>query len=141
MTEKPPGPGLGDVWDYPYLWSREDAAGETEGRKHRPCALALLLRTADTGTEILLAPITSQSPADHRFAVEVPEIEKKRAGLDLHLPLWVVADEFNIDLPGKYFYFEPGGRIGSFSSQFLKTVQGVMIQAIKNRKAKHVSRR
>lgn len=141
MTDSPPGPVLGDVWHYPFLWSREAENGETEGRKHRPCALSLLHRTAHGETEILLVPITSQPPADERFAIEVPEIEKKRAGLDLHLPLWVIADEFNFDLPSRSFYFEPGGRIGMFSSQFIKTVQAVMIKAIKARKARRVRRR
>lgn len=141
MTDSPSGPALGDVWSYPFLWSRESARGETEGRKHRPCALALLLRAAEGETEILLVPITSQPPGDDRVAVEIPEIEKRRAGLDKHLPLWVIVDEFNSDLPSRSFYFEPGGRIGTFGSHFIKTVQRAMVEAIKARKAKRVRRR
>ena len=34
-------PRLGDVWSYPFLWKREERRGETEGHKHRPCALGI----------------------------------------------------------------------------------------------------
>ena len=73
-------PALGDVWLYPFLWSREAASGETEGRKHRPVALALLTRKVEGETEVLLVPITSQLSSGRAFAVEVPEIEKKKGG-------------------------------------------------------------
>ena len=40
-------PELGDVWLYPFLWSREAAHGETEGRKERPVSLLLLAYNAE----------------------------------------------------------------------------------------------
>ena len=76
------GPSVGDVWRYPFLWSREAAQGETEGRKSRPVALTLLTRNAAGELEVLMVPITSQPPRDARFALPVPDIEKRRAGLD-----------------------------------------------------------
>ena len=41
-------PRVGDVWNFPFLWKSEERCDETEGRKHRPCALVLLARL-DTG--------------------------------------------------------------------------------------------
>jgi len=96
---------------------------------------------ADGKAEVLLVPVTSQPSSGHPFAVEVPEMEKKRAGLDLHLRLWVICNEFNADFPADSYYFEPGGKIGSFSAPFTKTLQAVMIDAIKTRTAQRVTRR
>lgn len=140
MTD-PQRPALGDVWIYPFLWSREAARSETEGRKERPVSLVLLSRNAEGEVETLLVPITSQPSEGRAFAVEIPEIEKKRAGLDQHIRLWVIADEANTDVPARSFYFEPGNRIGGFSSPFVKKVQGVMIHAIRARKMYRAPRR
>lgn len=134
-------PRVGDVWRYPFLWSREAASGETEGRKPRPVALILVTRTAAGETEVLMAPITTQPPTADAFALEVPDIEKRRAGLDPHLRLWVVTEEVNADLPGRSFYFEPDGRIGAFSLPFTKAVQTRMIEALRGRRLIRVNRR
>ena len=133
-------PRLGDVWSYPFLWKREERRGETEGRKHRPCALVLLTEAVPGQQEVLLVPITSQPSEQNPLAVEVPEIEKKRAGLDIHLSLWVITQEYNFDCPKISYYFEEGGYIGSFSSQFTKVVQRRLISAIQSRKARSVNR-
>jgi hypothetical protein len=136
-----PFPSVGDVWRYPFLWSREAAAGETEGRKARPIAVTLLIRNAAGETEVLMVPITSQLPTDNPFAIAVPDIEKRRAGLDMQLPLWVVTDEANTDMPGQSFHFEPSARIGAFSSHFTKSVQARMIEALRARRLRRTSRR
>jgi hypothetical protein len=140
MAERPP-PAVADVWRYPFLWSREAARGETEGRKLRPVALTLVTRTAAGETEVVMVPITSQPPGADRFAIEVPDIEKRRAGLDPRLRLWVVTDEANTDLPERSFHFEPDGRVGAFSLQFTKAVQARMIEALRARRLKRVDRR
>jgi hypothetical protein len=140
MAERPP-PAVGDVWRYPYLCSREAARGETEGRKLRPVAMTLLTRNAAGETEVLMVPITSQPAEENPFVLEVPDLEKRRAGLDQRLRLWVVTDEANTDVPARSFYLEPDGRLGAFSLQFTKTVQALMIQALRSRKLKSTSRR
>ncbi|MCG8594564.1 MAG: hypothetical protein MI785_09375 [Kiloniellales bacterium] len=117
------------------------SCSETEGRKPRPCVLAILRRRSDGLTEVLLVPITSSAAyAGKAFAVEVPPLEKRRAGLDPKVPMWVIADEFNLDVPARSFYFEAGNKVGAFSSQFVKQVQAVMIKAIQSRQAKRVNR-
>ena len=131
MTDS--APRLGDVWRYPFLWSREAASGETEGRKVRPVVLALLVRNRAEELIVLMVPITSVPQSD-RYAVEVPEIEKRRVGLDAHMRLWIVAGEVNEDIPARSFYFESGNRIGQFSAQFTKQVQAIMIEALKARR-------
>lgn len=102
---------------YPYLWAREARRGETEGRKERPVAVGVRMPRPD-GDLVLFFPITTQQPEASRFAVEIPAMEKRRAGLDTDLRLWVVFDEFNTDIIGRSFYLEPEPPIGRFSKAF-----------------------
>jgi hypothetical protein len=53
-----------------------------------------------------------------RFTVEIPEIEKRRAGLDATLRLWIILDEYNQDTVGQSFYLEPEPPLGRFSKAF-----------------------
>ena len=102
---------------YPYLWARQARAGETEGRKERPVAVGVRIDRVD-GDLILLFPITTQEPEASRFSAEIPLIEKRRAGLDADLRLWIIFDEFNTDIVGRSFYLEPEPPIGRFSKAF-----------------------
>jgi len=67
---------------------------------------------------ILLFPITTKEPGPERFSAELPPIEKKRAGLDPTLRLWLIMDEFNTDVVGRSFYLEPDSPIGRLSKAF-----------------------
>ncbi len=102
---------------YPYLWARQARAGETDGRKDRPVAVGVRIVRPD-GDLVLFFPITSKEPEKARFAAEIPDIEKRRAGLDADLRLWIILDEFNSDRIGKSFYLEPEPPIGRFSKAF-----------------------
>lgn len=141
MTDRQSIPKVGDIWEYPYLWAWQADHGETEGRKARPCALTLVNRKQDKLTEVILVPITTKEPVTGSHFVEVPQIEKRRAGLDERLRLWVICEEFNSDMPERSYYFEPGGRIGAFSIKFTKQVQAELVRAIRARKSVRIFRR
>ena len=102
---------------YPYLWAREAHKGETEGRKERPVAVGVRLSRPD-GDLVLFFPISTKQPEPARFSAEIPAIEKRRAGLDTDLRLWIILDEFNTDRVGRSFYLEPEPPIGRFSKAF-----------------------
>lgn len=102
---------------YPYLWAREAHRGETEGRKDRPVAVGVRV-SRPSADLLLLFPITTKDPGPARFASEIPQIEKRRAGLDPDLRLWIIFDEYNTDLVGQSFYLEPDPPIGRFSKAF-----------------------
>ncbi|TWA28381.1 hypothetical protein FB007_12263 [Sinorhizobium medicae] len=70
------------------------------------------------GDLVLFFPITTKQPEQARFAAEIPAIEKRRAGLDADLRLWIILDEFNTDIIGRSFYIEPEPPIGRFSKAF-----------------------
>ena len=108
----------GAVIQYPYLWSREAARGETEGRKRRASAVAIRVARLGLPDLVILFPITTQQPQAGRLAAEVPAAEKKRAGLDSLIRQWLVLDECNEELiPGTH-YLTPDPPIGRFSKGF-----------------------
>ena len=108
----------GCIIPYPYLWAHEADRGETEGRKQRPVAVGVRLQRQD-GDALLLFPITTKEPSADRLAVEIPDIEKRRAGLDTTMRLWLILDEYNLDTVGTSYYLEPEPPIGRFSKAFL----------------------
>lgn len=116
---------------YPYLWAREARRGETEGRKERPVAVGVRMPRPE-GDLILLFPITTKQPEGARFAAEVPAIEKRRAGLDPDMRLWIILDEYNTDIVGRSFYLEPDPPIGRFSKAFFLPLLREFIARRKN---------
>jgi hypothetical protein len=108
----------GCVIRFPFLWVREAERGETEGRKPRPVAVGVRIARPKGEDLLVLFPITSQPPSPGRFAAEIPEMEKRRAGLDATLRLWIILDEYNQDTIGRSFYLEPEPPLGRFSKAF-----------------------
>lgn len=108
----------GAVIQYPYLWRREADRGETEGRKDRPVAVAARMLTRQGQDVVLVFPITSKMPDKSRIASEIPESEKRRAGLARDKRLWIILDEYNGDEIGKSYYLRNQRPIGSFSQSY-----------------------
>ncbi|NQV98355.1 MAG: hypothetical protein HQ483_01555 [Rhodospirillales bacterium] len=115
-------PVTGDVWSYPYLWNWQDQSGETEGRKQRPIVFSAVVKRSDGQTGLYILPITSQEPGEFREAIEVPQTEKRRAGLDQDIALWIILDEHNLDILEQSFYFESRKYIGTFSKAFISDI-------------------
>ena len=92
MALPEPEPGL--VISYSYLWRRERAAGEREGRKNRPCAIVLVIDARGGAKTVTVAPITHSRPPDLTVAIEIPPAIKRHLRLDAE-PSWIVLDDFN----------------------------------------------
>jgi len=119
----------GTVFRYSYLWLREANKGETEVRKERPVTVGVRIREQDGADILIVLPITSKMPESGRFVSEIPEIEKRRAGLDPALRLWIILDEYNGDRIGKSYYLLDREPLGQFSkSYFLPLVREFIIR-------------
>ncbi len=92
MRVPDPVPGL--VIRYSFLWSREAAAGSTEGSKDRPCAIIVAIKTEDGTVRAVVAPITHTPPENPADALEIPPDVSRSLGLDDALK-WIVYDELN----------------------------------------------
>jgi hypothetical protein len=115
-------PNPGQVFEYRYLWRWQKASGETEGRKPRPCCVAIVVQTDAGETMLFVAPITSKPPASGRIGLQVPVTEAKRAKLDQDAPLWVMVDELNADILERSYVLEDRVPRGSFSARFLDEI-------------------
>jgi len=95
-------PKVGQVVDHFFLWANEEAAGQVEGRKSRPCIIVAVEPRRETGhPRVTVVPVTSQAPRHGTSAVEIPTEIKTRLGLDRRRRAWVVADEVNVfEWPG-----------------------------------------
>ncbi|HEV2514655.1 MAG TPA: hypothetical protein VGV07_05365 [Devosia sp.] len=107
----------GAVISYSYLWERQADDGETEGRKERPSVVGVRM-PKPSGDVLVLFAITTKRPAPERWAVEVPEAEKRRVGLDVSLRQWIMLDEANQDVVGRSYYLTAGTPLGYFSAKF-----------------------
>ena len=91
MAIPTPEPGL--VISYAYLWDREAQDGQEEGRKDRPCVVALAVqRRQDGETWVTVLPVTHSPPRDAASAVEIPQAIKHQLGFD-DARSWVVVSE------------------------------------------------
>lgn len=129
----------GDIYYYPYLWKREGDHGETEGRKPRECAFIAKRVDSKGDTNLFILAITGSFDGKGD-AIEIPQIEKRRAGLETDKQLWVVIDEYNHDILGKSFYFIASNKCGAFSPAFTAYVFDRFLALSSKKKVRTVRR-
>ena len=131
-------PPQGSIIEYPYLWVSQRDGGETEGRKSRP--VCLVLRIADPEQAIhhlVLLAISSQPPREDQAALEIPDTERRRAGLSRYPRAWIVVSEYNYDIAERSWYLQPGNPpLGKFSGPFLREIAQAFKPTLTRRAAK-----
>jgi len=81
------------TFSYAHVWDYEAQSGQEEGRKDRPCVIALAVeRQQDGETLVTVLPVTHRPPDDLAAAVEIPRAVKKHLGLDDERS-WVAVSE------------------------------------------------
>lgn len=129
MALPEPKPGL--VVRYDYLWSREAAAGQEQG-KDRPACLVAAADSVVSPRYVVILPITHSPPSGDTVGVEIPHKVKRALGLD-DAPSWVIVSEHNVDEwpnaglspipghPGAFAYgFIPPGLFAQIKERFLE---------------------
>lgn len=131
-------PAQGSVIVYPYLWVTQRDAGETEGRKTRPVCLVLRLRDPKQDLHhLLLLAISSQPPRADQAALEIPDTERRRAGLSRYTRAWIIISEYNYDIAERSWYYEPNRPpLGAFSAPFLRDIAKALRTALTNAAAR-----
>jgi hypothetical protein len=124
------------VVNYPYLWRWQRDGGETEGRKDRPVCVVLAVRR-DEVTHLALFAISSRPPDGDHTAIEVPEIECKRAGLSEFKRAGVTTSEYNYDVAERSFYLDLDGPfLGRFSRSFMMQLASAVAPLFGKHKAR-----
>ena len=67
----------------------------------------------------MLVPLTTLEPENNPFALEVPEIELRRTGLDPSVRERVIANEYNFEAYMRTYYLEASALMGEFTSKRL----------------------
>lgn len=131
-------PPQGSVIYYPYLWAAQRDAGETEGRKSRPACLLLRVRDSKSGFHhLFLLGISSQPPQLDENALEIPDIERRRAGLTRYPRAWIVVNEYNYDIAERSYYYDPNeSPLGKFSGAFLREIAKAARTSLARRSAR-----
>jgi hypothetical protein len=107
MAIPTPEPGL--VISYAYLWDHEAQSGQEEGRKDRPCMIALAVeRQPDGETLVTVLPVTHRPPDNAAAAVEIPSAVKRHLGLDDARSWVVISDGDQFVWPGYDLRKTPG---------------------------------
>lgn len=114
-------------------------AAKPKAARFAPATVGVRISKPNGDDVLMLFPITSQQPQKDRFAAEIPDIEKRRAGLDVSIQLWIVLDEYNQDVIGRSFYLKPEPSLGYFSKAFLLPLLRKLIARRSKAKAVHRS--
>ena len=125
-------PRVGQVVDHHFLWVDEQATGQIEGRKSRPCLIIAVEHQEDAPPRITVLPITSQPPRRTAGAIAIPEAVKARIGLDRARPAWIVIDEANMFAwPGFDLVPQPDGGFvrGVITRGFFERVRAAVLRA------------
>ena len=131
MSQRAPG----SVLLYPYWW-RSDARRGVENPKDRTTTLVISQKAATrdgaTLVHLFLLGITD-SPRASQSAIEIPPIEKRRAGLDPARAAFVVVSEYNYDvLPLSHDYDPNSKTFGTFSPAFTELVRMRFLRSVKD---------
>jgi hypothetical protein len=86
-----PEPVPGVVIRYSHLWRAEQARGQEEGVKERPCAVVLVTSGMAGDRIVTVLPITHAPPSDSSPAVEIPAATKRRLGSTARVHGWFSA--------------------------------------------------
>jgi len=90
---------------------------------HAPVCMVLAIPKGNQTNLILLA-ISGTAPRSDQTALEIPQLECRRAGIREWKDAWVTVSEFNHDIAEQSFYYDPNAEIlGSFSKGFLRRSQ------------------
>lgn len=133
---------VGAVFAYPYLWDNE--ADRMNDPKDRTTCLAVLKPTStEDGASLVhlfLLGITDR-PRPGQEAIEVPEMEKRRAGLDPLRRACVVVSEYNYDVLPMSWWYDPKSRdFGNFSPAFTAEVSRKFLVRMSERRARRADR-
>ena len=114
----------GAIVSYSYLWKWQRERGETEGRKDRPVCVVIAVRGPQDGlTHLALLAISSRPPQPDQIALEIPEIECRRGGLDDIKCGWIIVSEYNYDIAERSYYLDPRQAVfGRFSKPFVMRI-------------------
>ena len=115
----------GSIVKYPYLWRWQAEEGREHGEKDRPVCLAMAMPDPRQNvTHLVILAISGTPPKSDQIALEIPDLELRRAGLSSSKRGWITVSEFNYDIAERSWHFDPAQTPqGRFGAHFLEEIR------------------
>lgn len=111
----------GTIFYYDYVFKWQVEKGRETGEKDRPVCVLSVLKSANGLTHVGLLAVSATPPKADQVAVELPQIECRRAGLKEWKGGWVIVSEYNYDIAERSYSLDVNqDPIGRFSKQFMQ---------------------
>ena len=122
----------GHIVRYAYLWKWQRDLG-----RDAACVALTFRNDAQNLTHLVMLAMSGTPPTADQTAIEIPQLELKRAGLTDAKRGWITVSEYNYDILEQSWDFPinspPQGR---FSRPFLKKVQAAALVTIRSKKGR-----
>ncbi|MBI2717945.1 MAG: hypothetical protein HY245_06315 [Rhizobiales bacterium] len=94
-----------------------------------------------TKTHVVILAISDMGDSASGTCIEIPDTEKRRAGLSEFRPAYVHLAEYNVDQTPDSLYYNPAaGPLGRFSRPFITQVAHALLTNLRNRRAVRIDR-
>ncbi len=99
--------------------------------------MVIAVRGRDNLTHLVLLAISSQPPGGEQAALEIPDIERRRAGLSDWRRAWITISEYNYDIAERSWYLDVNQHpLGRFSKPFMIRLASAFAPLFKKRQAR-----
>ncbi|WP_349644543.1 hypothetical protein [Rhizobium calliandrae] len=83
-------------------------------------------------TNLILLAISGTPPRSDQTALEIPQLECRRAGIREWKTAWIIVSEFNRDIAEQSFHYDPNAEVlGPFSKGFLAKVAAAFKEIVR----------
>jgi hypothetical protein len=111
----------GSIFYYDYVFKWQVELGRKEGEKNRPVCVLSVIKSADGLTHVGLLAVSATPPKSGQVAIELPQIECRRASLKEWKGGWIIVSEYNYDIVERSYSLDVNQEpIGRFSKQFMQ---------------------
>lgn len=111
----------GTIFYYDYVFKWQVELGRKEGEKDRPVCVLSVIKSSDGLTHVGLLAVSATPPKSGQVAIELPQIECRRAGLKEWKGGWIIVSEYNYDIVERSYSLDVNQEpIGRFSKQFMQ---------------------
>lgn len=129
----------GTILKYPYLWRHQRALPEFIPKDRTACLIMKMKGL--TKTHMVILAISDMGDSTSGTCIEIPEVEKRRAGLNEFRPAYIHLAEYNVDQTPDSLYYNPAAApLGRLSKPFTAQVARALVANIRGKRASRADR-
>jgi hypothetical protein len=130
----------GTVFKYPYLWLHQRDR-ERDHPKQRPACLIFELEKSGGKMTLAIVAISDLRSSAKGSCIEVPQVERQRAGLSDFREAYVHVDEYNVVRQSQSWSYDPRTPpLGRFSKTFIMRIAKALAENVRAGRATRIDR-